>query len=320
MPFTISTQSFGPLPNGQTITKYILLNTATGEFASVFPEHGGIVRQLVLLAGERLTATLKTPDSPEALFADETYASALLYPFPSRIRHGIYRFEGQDYTLPFNDFGRDNSLHGFVHPRLFDVTAQNANNAHARLELGLEYTGDVAGYPFPFRLRVTYQLDAEGFSVNVTARNTGITRCPAAFGWHPYFTLNDEPIDQLMLHLPAREEITLDAQLLPTGRQPRAEATDVALHDAKFDNAYYVGGRHEPVFTTLTSERQGVRLVLEQDVAFPYLVVFTPDRRDRIALEPLTANVNAFNTGEGLCTLAPGEEFSVSARVRLEAL
>jgi aldose 1-epimerase len=51
------------------------------------------------------------------------------------------------------------------------------------------------------------------------------------------------------------------------------------------------------------------------DGAFPYLMVFTGDplepqrRRRGIALEPMTCPPNAFQTGEALRILQPGERF-----------
>ncbi len=320
MAYTITTEPFGPLTGTEPIAKYLLHNTETGEFVSILPDFGGIVRQLVLRAADTLVMVIDTPDSPQALLADETYASALLFPFPSRIRHGIYTFAGHDYTLPMNEVSRDNAIHGLVHRQPFAVSQQEVTAHGALLGLQYVYEGTVPGYPFPFTLEITYQLTDEGFTLAYTATNTGPTSCPVAFGWHPYFTLNNEPIDQLTITLPTDTTVTLDKDLLPTGRVPYKAAATMTLQDQRLDNVFIASpGPDGMTTTTLASERQRVKLTLHQDSSFGYVVVYTPARRERIAIEPLTANVNAFNTGEGLLVLHAGERVGGRIWVKLAA-
>jgi aldose 1-epimerase len=343
MPFQISTQPFGPLPTGATpLTEYVLEHTESGEFMTIIPEYGGILRRLVLRKGKNLFALLKTPDSPQALLADEGYASALLYPFPSRIRHGVYSFEGEDYALKMNEASRNNALHGFVHGRPFAVISQEVTPLHAQLVLRYDYAGDTAGYPFLFSLTVTYELvqadqlplgsnpaDDKMCALRLSyfAQNTGTTRSPAAFGWHPYFMFSEEAIEEMNLTLPGRTAIVLDGDMIPNGRQPVNAPETVDLRDRQLDTPFLV----EPTGTsdlsgpyaetTLTSLKTGVRLIVGQqtgDNKLNYLVCFTPPRRDSIAIEPLTANVNAFNNGDGLSVLNPGEALSGTMWVRLD--
>lgn len=341
MPFTISTQPFGPLAlETEPLTEYVLKHTQTGEFASIIPEFGGIVRRLVLRKGENLLTLIKAPESPQALLADESYASALLYPFPSRIYHGIYRFEGEAYALPMNETSRDNALHGFVHGKPFEVVSQEATEAGARLELRYNYTGDVTGYPFPFILTITYELVQAhqlpsastepdrlcALRISYSALNTGTKPCPAAFGWHPYFTISEEPVDDLTLSLPARTAIVLDGNLIPTGRQPSEQATTMPLRNRTLDTPYALepapAANGEPfVETALASQKTGVRLVVGQQTGpgkLNYLVCYTPARGDSVAIEPLTANVDAFNSGDGLAVLEPGDALEGTMWVRLE--
>ena len=343
MPFQITTQPFGPLPTGTApLTEYLLEHTETGEFITVIPEFGGILRRLVLRKGRNLFALLKAPESPQALLADEGYASALLYPFPGRIRHGIYTFDGEAYTLPMNEVSHYNALHGLVQGRAFAVASQDVTPTHARLVLRCDYPGDVAGYPFPFALTMTYELgradslpvgsDPSGdrmcaLRVSYSARNVGQVRCPAAFGWHPYFMLNAEPTDDLMLSLPARTPIALDENLLPTGQLPRQNAETISLRDRQLNTPFLieptgVSASGQPFAeTVLTSAKTGVRLIVGQPTGvggLDYLVCYTPPRRDSVAIEPQTAGINAFNNGDGLTILEPGGTLSGTVWVRLE--
>lgn len=330
MLFTIETQPFGLHPTAEPnrpILEYVVQYTETGEAFSVIPEHGGILRQLILGPKSTLMSVVRAPDSPQSLLADETYAGAFLYPFPSRIRHGIYRFEDEDYALPLNEPSRENAIHGLVHPQPFQVVEQEITESHAQLMLQYDYTDPLHGYPFPFSLQVSYRLTPPPanrpnqsctLTVTVTGQNTGSTRCPAAFGWHPYFTLNGEETDAQTIELPVSEVIQLDDNLLPTGRIPFTNDRTMPLKDQNLDNAFAVTPGSEGVTTILHSPAQQVGLHIWQDQTFPYLVVYTPGRRDHIAIEPLTANVDAFNNGEGLMALEPGGELRGEIRVWAE--
>ena len=342
MPFTISTQPFGPLATGsEPLTEYLLEHEETGEFMSIIPGFGGLLRRLVLRKGNDLLSVIKAPESPQALLADESYASALLYPFPSRIRHGIYRFEGEDYALPMNETNRDNALHGFVRDKPFAVVSQETTDTYARLVLRYDYTGSVTGYPFPFALTVTYeliqgnQLSFGGFPkdrmcamrMSYSALNNGTGSSPSAFGWHPYFTMSQESVDNMTLSLPARSTIGLDDDMIPNGQQTPEQAATISLKDQTLDTPFALEPTALPaagepfVETILTSQKTGVRLIVGQQTGpgkLNFLVCYTPLRRDSVAIEPLTANVNAFNTGDGLAVLEPGDSLDGTVWVRLD--
>ncbi|GAB3017754.1 aldose epimerase family protein [Spirosoma pulveris] len=344
MPFQITTQPFGTLPTAtatEPLTEYILEHTETGEFITVLPGFGGILRRLVLRKGRYLLPLLLAPESPQALLTDESYSSALLYPFPSRIRHGIYHFEGEDFALKMNEMRRDSALHGFVHGRVFSVVSEEVTPTYAQLVVQYDYAGDTVGYPFPFSLTVSYKLVQANqlqrgsmvnddrmcaLEVSYSVVNTGIRRSPSAFGWHPYFTLSDQPIDEMSLSLPARTPILLDEKMIPAGRQAPEQAGEITLKDQQLDTAFAIeptsdyNSQDTFAETILTSLDSGVRLIVGQETGpgkFNYLVCFTPTRRDSIAIEPLTANVDSFNNGEGLTILNPGETMSGTIWVRL---
>ncbi|WP_018619303.1 aldose 1-epimerase [Spirosoma luteum] len=345
MPFTITTQPFGTLPtHTDPLIEYVLEHTETGEFLAVIPEFGAVLRRLVLRKGHHLFALIEAPDSPQALVADESYASAFLYPFPSRIRHGIYSFDGEDYALKMNETHRDNALHGFVHRQPFSVVSQEATDTYAQLVLRYDYAGDTFGYPFPFALTVTYQLVQANrleygsssatdrmcaLRISYTAQNMGLTRAPAAFGWHPYFTFIEnkettrELVDNLTISLPAHSPIELDENLLPTGKGVAQPEETLRLHERELNNVFLIEPVQNQAYseTVLQSSKTGARLIVGQQTGegkLNYLVCYTPPRRDSIAIEPLTANVDAFNNGEGLAILDPGGILSGSMWVRLD--
>ncbi|KAA9349067.1 aldose 1-epimerase [Larkinella humicola] len=320
MPFEIHHQPFGLL------TEYVIQNTETGEFVSLLPAHGAIVRQLVLrhrgsTQESNLVSLIRAPKSQQALLADETHASALLFPFPSRIRHGIYAFEGEMFTLPMNEAHHDNAIHGFVFGKAFELFGQEISTSEASLTLRYLHDGSYPGYPFPFEFRIRYTLSSAGLTVTYEAQNTGNRTAPVSFGWHPYFTLNEEPVDQLTIELPAAKQVLLDDRLLPVGEELFEQKGELALRDRVLDAAFIVEENNgEGVTTVLRSAKQGLQLNVWQETGprkFKYLVVYTPAGRDNIAIESLTSNVNALNNGQGLIILEPNEVAKGTIRVSL---
>ena len=318
--FTIETRALDPLEGAEPLLDHILANPETGEWATILPAFGGILRQLVLRKGDSRYTLINSPGSAQALLADETYASALLYPFPSRVQQGMYRFDGEEHALPLNETLRGNALHGFVHPKPFTVIHHETTPDHALLSIRYVYEGNttqtgqsVPGYPFPFALTVTYSLSAQGLTMTFEALNTGTTRSPAAFGWHPYFTLNNTDTDNLTLSLPTQTEVTLDEHMIASGTKPAPadRLGTFSLDKVELDTPWLahfseVDGRKRAK-TVLHWPAEDVALELTQSETLGYVVVYIPGRRDSIAIEPQTANVNAFNNGQGLTILNPGE-------------
>ena len=48
---------------------------------------------------------------------------------------------------------------------------------------------------------------------------------------------------------------------------------------------------------------------------FTYMVVYIPPARDCIAIEPMTGNTDAFNSGDGLLVLEAGKTFEIGCGV-----
>jgi aldose 1-epimerase len=151
----------------------------------------------------------------------------------------------------------------------------------------------------------------------------GDARAPFGAGFHPYLALGGTA-DEARLEIPAAARIPVDAErLLPTGPPV---AVDGTAHD--FRRARPVGDAAlDACFTELARDADGVarvrlwtpagrRLTVWLDAGFRYVQAYTADavgqparRRRSIAIEPLTCAPDAFNTREGLLTLAPGASF-----------
>src|ERR1051326_714332 len=93
----------------------------------------------------------------------------ILFPFPNRVRDGIYTFEGKTHRMDKlmalgRDQGAGQAIHGLVADKAWKVANALADDQGARVEaiLDLDAFDDIyEQYPYRCRITVTYTL-AEG--------------------------------------------------------------------------------------------------------------------------------------------------------------
>lgn len=250
----------------------------------------------------------------------------VLMPWPNRIAGGAYQFGGARYQLAISEAKAQNASHGLVRWANWGVVARD----EARVALGL-LVHPQSGYPFAIALEVEYRLDDGGLHVSTSARNVGATALPFGLGFHPYFTIGTPRIDDAILTLPARTALETDERMIPTGRmdvsgtpldfrQPRPIG-DTVLDTCFTDLDREPDGRAR---ITLAGAGGAPTLTLTLDRAFGFVQVYSGDnlpdpaaRRLGLAIEPMTCPANAFNSGEGLIVLEPGEQFATSWTARV---
>jgi aldose 1-epimerase len=244
----------------------------------------------------------------------------LLMPWPNRIRGGRYTFAGRGHTLALTEPDRGNAVHGLVRWATWSVQEQTSDQVTLGCRLRPQQ-----GWEWSLDLSVSYALTQDGLTVTPRARNVGTDEAPFGFGAHPYLGVGEAQVDEVELGIPAASMLELDDRLLPTGltavdgtdydfREPRrlgALALDTAYTDIDAD----ADGRWR---VTLTHPRTGRVVTLWADAtAYRWLQVFTGDslpakerRTSGIAVEPMTCPPDAFNSGDGLLVLGPGQEFA----------
>ncbi len=263
-------------------------------------------------------------------FAEDEMSSGgrgqLLMPWTNRIADGAYSFGGRDLQLPLTEPGRHNASHGLV--RWVAWTAEEHTERSVTLRYRLMAQ---SGYPWSLDLRVVYDVSADGLTVAQSARNLAATAAPYGQGAHPYLTVGPGPCDFWELTLPAATRSLSDPERkLPTGREP-VDGTEAdfrvgrPIGDVVLDHAFTDLARDGDGRTTVTlrDPAAGHAVALWVDAAYRWLMVYTGDdnaegtRRRSVAVEPMTAQANAFVTGEDLVVLSPGAEFSASWGLRV---
>ncbi|WP_460775529.1 aldose 1-epimerase family protein [Microbacterium sp. GXF7504] len=243
-------------------------------------------------------------------------SGVVLLPWPNRIRDGRWRHDGTEYLLAITEPKLGNASHGllrFASYRLEEATADAVTLA-----------ADVVpqtGYPFHLATRVTYALTPDGIEVTHTVTNVGADEAPVALGAHPYLGISDVATEELTVQVVADEWYPVDERNLPVGAAvPVDDAHDLRtprlLAGLGLDTAYTAirrdaDGRVRGVLRA----PDGRSVELWGDESVTTLQVFTTDRYPghdlAVAIEPMTAPADAFNSGRDLRRLAPGETWEV---------
>jgi len=255
-------------------------------------------------------------------------AGIVLVPWPNRIRDGVWTQNGVRRQLALTEPARSNAIHGLLRFAPYRLVSRTAQSVTLSAPVFPQ-----AGYPFQLDTEVTYELTDNGLSVTHTLYNAGATAAPVAVGAHPYLKIGDVPTGDLLLRVAADTHIDVDDRLNPVGESPvnrtafdlRAGVRVAELDlDDGFGAVQVVGGRGEHSLTA----PDGRSLTLWGDESMRYVQVFTPRTfparngdgpaapGQAVAIEPMTAPADAFNSSAGLHWLVPGDTWIVRWGIR----
>lgn len=251
-------------------------------------------------------------------------AGTVLVPWPNRIRDGVWNHDGVERQLAITEPARNNAIHGLLRSTEYRPIARERDSVTLAATIYPQL-----GYPFLLGTAVHYELVADGLKVTHYVENLGADAAPVAIGTHPFVKIGGVPTADLTLRLDAASHIEVDDRLLPTGEVP-VEGTEwdfregQRVGDVQLDDAFgELASEDGQVLHTLTAP-DGRTVSIWADDGFDYVQVFTTrafpgEEGDvAIAVEPMTAPAEAFNSGRGLRWLGPGEEWQLSWGIRFE--
>lgn len=249
-----------------------------------------------------------------------------LLPWPNRLAGGRYLFGGREIEVPVNERATGSAIHGLTRWSAWRVAEQTPSRCAMELRLHPQ-----PAYPFTADLRIDYALGEAGLEVTLRATNAGGADLPVGGGFHPYLTLGTATIDALSARVPAATWLPADARGIPTGeRRPVAGETDLragpSLDGRTLDHCFTDLERDaDGLARIVLTAPDGRAVALWMDEAWPFAMVFTGDtveparRRRGLAVEPMTCAPDAFNSGDGLRVLRPGETMSGRWGIAYEA-
>jgi aldose 1-epimerase len=247
------------------------------------------------------------------------FCGKVLAPWPNRMRDGRWHHRGRTLQLDITDPEHHAALHGLLCGTEYRLVGQTPSSVTLAAPIR-----PCDGYPFALDTAVSYQLHTDGIVATQSVRNTGSERAPVALGAHPFLSIGDVPTDELIVTVAGCHHIDVDAQLIPVGTTEVA-GTGWDLRDGRrvadldLDDCWSVPGGS----THTLRAPDGRTVSLCADRHFGYLHVFITRQFPcgdgyvtAIALEPMTAPADAFNSGTGLRWLEPGGSFSASWAIR----
>ena len=278
-----------------------------GNAAAVVASLGGALRSYTT-AGTQLVETYADESIPPSA------AGILLAPWANRIAGARWELDGQEQQLDVTEPKLQNAIHGLLRNTGYTAVDHTPDSVVLSAEIFPQH-----GYPFHLVHEVRYSLDDDGgLRVRQSLANAGTGRAPFALGAHPFLRLGEVPSEDLTLRVDAASRLSTDAALIPTQKVNVSGADDLRpgrrVGDLDLDAAFTDLTAREGLFRHQLSAPDGrsVQLWAEQD--FGYVHVFVTDKfpgRDcAVAIEPMTAPANCFNSGDGLRWLEPGERFS----------
>jgi aldose 1-epimerase len=246
----------------------------------------------------------------------------VLVPWPNRIPDGIWTLDGQRMLLDITEPDKQNAIHGLLRNTGYTLVQHDKSSVQLSAVVFPQH-----GYPFHLDTSVRYELVDGALQVTHELHNLSDRPAPVAVGAHPYLSIGDEPTADLELTIHADTHIEVDARLNHI-REHDVDGTEWDLRrprrvgDLTLDDAFG-GVRTQDGVSARLRAADGREVRLLQDDAHGFVQCFITDKfpglPTAIAIEPMTAPANAFNHGDGLRWLQPGETWNVGWGIQYSA-
>ncbi len=131
---------------------------------------------------------------------------------------------------------------------------------------------------------------------------------PVGFGWHPYFSIGGFSAAEHSMQLVDFQQVMIDSRMLPTGRlEPFSAFSRLKkIGKTRLDNGF----RGPDSAYKIALKSPAGKLVLAADGrVWPFEQIFTPPHGLSVAVEPMSCNIDALNSGDSLTILQAGQSW-----------
>jgi aldose 1-epimerase len=278
----------------------------------ICPDIGGAIARYTF----RDTDVLRR--APDAAIADRLVRQMGCYPlvpYSNRIGDGRLVVGKEVFALRPNFSPEPHAIHGFGWQHAW----RTGNHSATSLALNLVHVPDM-DWPFACEASQQFRLDGDTLTVALSVRNTDARAMPVGLGFHPYFTLTPG----LRLQTEWKSVWKMGEDKLPVAQVPVPADADFSqlrpVEGWKIDHCFSGWKRHALL------DYPSHRVTLSASEPCSNIVVYAPnDGRGFIAMEPVSNTNNAFAmaargvTDTGMRMLAPGETFTVSMAIAVDA-
>jgi galactose mutarotase-like enzyme len=268
---------------------YILADRTAKSEIEVVPERGGIVTRWHIDGKEVFYLDTERFTHPELSVRG---GNPILFPLCGNLPDNTYTVDGKVYTI---------KQHGFARELPWSVKTQSAEGKASLTVVLASNTETKAVYPFDFEIAFTYELQGNKLVVRQEYKNLSATPMPFSAGFHPYFLCGDKA--QIEVEIPSKEY---------QDNKTKATHTFDNKFDFNQDEIDFVFDGLTSNNATVTDNDRKLKLHLEYSDFSTHIVFWTVKGKEFYCLEPWSATRNAFNTGDNLTILAPGETCTAS--------
>ncbi|WP_411767300.1 aldose 1-epimerase [Winogradskyella sp. A3E31] len=240
------------------------------------------------------------------------YQSAILFPFVGRIKDGRYHFNDENYQLTCNEVDKNNALHGLVYNKKFEYVKSELKNDIGIVVLRYRQTERQSGFPFKYTIELIYELRKDNLSLKLSVKNEDVAEFPFSLGWHPYFKSSN--LDCSHLYFDSDEKFIFDERLVPEKRLKLKTKMPFEFKNIKLDDCYLLKSNKVHLFTP----DYQLKLIVSSKKIF--LQLYTPERQNTIAIEPMTGPANNFNNKINLKVLKPNEIYVIEWTVSIHSI
>ncbi|MGK0414609.1 MAG: aldose 1-epimerase [Polaribacter sp.] len=232
----------------------------------------------------------------------DSYASSILFPFASRIQEGRYTFKDTTYQLNCND-AHKSALHGLVYNKKFEVVEISECSKFCSVILAYEEVKESSGFPYTYKIQLTYTLFEKEMSLSVKVENTDVKAFPFTLGWHPYFLSDD--LSNSTLKFKSDKKIEFDENLITKRVVDFKSEEEFKIEDKQLDDCFILNS------DTIEFKTPNYQIEITTNQIENYLQLYTPKDLPMIAIEPMTGISNSFNNKIGLQVLEPKQSYSL---------
>ena len=216
-----------------------------------------------------------------------------------------------------------------------ELSSTSLTNSSGVLVLSYNMNGDETGYPFKYKLLISYGLSSEGFSISFSLTNVmKETPLPVYIGWHPYLACTAYKAAVMLDKCSKWVHVGLNSNFNPTGCTELTNdfqsltpiggnATNPVLYDDEY-KPLRSSNECEMLETKLYDFETNQMVVLWQDSNFRFVHVFTGStaffHENAIAIEPMSAMADAFNNHDHLSVLSGGETWTGTFGVYVDSI
>jgi aldose 1-epimerase len=271
-----------------------LLSLRTGRLEiDLAPSAGGSVARFAI-DGADLLRPMTSADATSG--KGNNAALYPLVPFSNRIANGRLVFEGEEIVLLPNWPGVRHPMHGDGWAHAWQVEKSDAHSAE--IVYLHERSVDRGGWPFRYRARQSYRLEADRLSVGLALENLEDRPVPAGLGLHPFFVRDADT----EVTCRSKAVWTADAEVLPVERIAVPPRWDFSMSrkvdGVALDNCFDGWDGH----ALISWPSRRLQLALDASHPFRHLVIYVPSGRDFFCVEP----VSHANGLVGLSPVGPG--------------